>query len=554
MNFQAVIDELRFLNGTALRTADQTEVLVETSNDMIKHLEDLVDAMRDGIDQQRDTTRQAIMSNREAKLRNRKEEEADRNRNDDFLAGLLGIVATVTGSLYALAFGVAIAWGRVRGTFDDMEESFQTLISRIVAVVAILNPMVLIKGFRMAFSIFAALPMQIINGIIKLFASMPVIRNIRQGFHRMTLQAMNRVSQSISGVFRSIFNSSFVTSVRNAMKPVTDTLKFVGKVVGMLGSFFAGPVRGATSALVSIARGAIRFFSPIGRIIGVMLRTVARISGVFTIVMVAVDALAGAYRAFASGGDMVDIFRGAVEGAINGFVNIFRDIAGLLTDLIGWIAGRLFGEEVGNRVQEALSNFFGNLFSVIDTMVQIFGDITEWLMRLPLDIWDFFVQLFDNPAIAARNLFDNTVEAIGNLFNYMVMVIRATIGDSIRSLGNLIGNFPGADALRDRINRFADWVGGDYSVLDGTLLRELQGREDERNTRTSSGPRSLFTAGRAEDVETPPMTQASVAVNYSPSVSNTNVNAADMRATINTLPPMARNGNYASAQRQRMIP
>jgi phage-related protein len=262
--------------------------------------------------------------------------------------------------------------------------------------------------------------------------------------------ASETIKKGIGGI------NTFFTNIYENVLRVTGSIKQTfGKITGAIKE---GPFAKVFGAIGKFFKSIVTPLLPIVKLI-------ARLSGVGTILFAIFDFFKGFMAGFKEGGVLEGIKEGIYE-IIRGFVTKPLD---LLKDLFAWAAGKLGFESF----KETLDSFsFTELFNkMVEKVEEIISGIATW-----------FKELFADPKETLGNLVGDTIEWITNFASkvyekYIKPVVDwvtdkfSTVSGSIGSLvGNTIDwitNFP-TKAYEKYIKPVVDWVTDKFSTaVDG---------------------------------------------------------------------------------------
>ena len=417
-DFSEVVKELRLISGVSINQSDrQYEIVAE-----LKNLNGtLTSYFIEERDRNADAQFDANAAGGTPEPKDDSKKKNDRNQRDlGFIGNALSGLGGVAAILSASALGIGLALARMNDDFTTISTDLNEFVSGTVGALVALDLIGYVRKLKIGLQVITFLPRQILNLIM--LPMKGIGKNIMKGL------------RPITNIFRNI---------GTAVKPFTDA---IGGFFSMLGKGTRA-IGGGFGTVGRMIMRMLPILSVAGDIAKVVMRSVARFSGVFTIVLAVFDGVMAALS-FASaneGASMVDIIRAGLIGAWEGFTSLIGDLG----TFFGWVTERFLrwmgvSEEVAAGVREGIENFANAFEGALNWLFTTFLDmqirIGDWIASgvsaianfLRTDhfavIWQSMlvgIETFKNMALNwARDLVPNMLDSmpgwVRNLFDGMI--------------------------------------------------------------------------------------------------------------------------------------
>lgn len=507
MNFEDVIEELRILNGHTERMSAGQLDIIGITQDLIDRIDDLTNTVSDGITNDIELARNAAKTDRLNALKGAEIQPAQSSREQEAMDGLLTSLVTGIAAgaavFYGAIAGIALAGTRFSDALTGARESTIELVAGVrgfFGTVAMMTKQ--FRAFSMIGGILATLPVS-----IPIILGDWVSRLFRRG--GIVTDTISGIMKGIADFFRMLGRNilripgarSILASLRGAFRVITGFIGMLGRIVGFV----------------------LPFGNALSRVLGVLLRTVGRFSGVLTVVMIAVDAVRGAIDGWAETGTLMGALRGSLMGVVEGFANLFRDMGVFLDWLVTGVVNLIpfFSSEQATAAGDAVRSLFTTLGDWTMRIGQYFADITTALANFALNPTDIITEL---SAFVARTS-SSVIEYVGSVIDGIVQAITGFLAGMIRGIANRLPDWaPGKGSLLNMANDVEYGVGGPPP--------------------TQIAP-STPTARPAEGIDMRPTERAQIVAINAPTVNQTNVQTNNRQNTVVSAPPAVRDGRWA---------
>lgn len=449
------------------------------------------------------------------------------------LIALAGIPVALTGAAVAATFAIY----RMSERFAAAEEGVRDFVKSMTGAFASVQFPNIIR----AMTAFVTL-------------GLSEARGLRGNIARFVTETISRAMAAIGAAIRQTRVGQIVASIGRA---VAAPFRFLFNAVRAINRFLPTrtlmrTITAGINTIFSVIRGVFGMLGPITRFAGSILRLFGQFSGVFTVVMIAADALRGAIDAARSGGDLIDIVRGAIIGAVTGITNIFRDIG----RFFGWAADFLltpiFGPDAGDGARTLITGFFDGIATAVDTVVALFANLVEDIVRFIPRIGEAIGNMLDGNSILS-----SIVRATSSFATRIVQTVGSFIGGVVSGLLNWIGDtlpdWAGGDALR----RIAASLPEDIARLfDGRLLADVNAVDAQRDLARRS-PDDIIEAQTRVDPRVSGVMTSAPAAGVATNTVNSNQQVSqvvDARSSVSTTSVSSNTSQYlgtASSQNPR---
>lgn len=505
MDFSEVIDQLSILNGHAEALTRGQLDIIQINADLIDRIDALTGTVSDGIDNDTKIARENARRERLAGLKAQDSEvvrqnERIRREEDGLLTTLVTGITAAAATFYGALAGIALAGTRFSDALDGASER---TVSLVRGTIGFFNTIALMSKTMRAFTALAAAvvvaPITIVELISRMFTRGGVISNAVASF---------------ASAFSNFFKMLGTNFVR------IPGVRRIGSIMHGLGRVIFGVIR----AVLRIAGAIVPFGGILGRLMGVFARTVGRFSGILTIVMIAIDALRGGFRAWEETGSIVETIRGALYGVVNGFAQMFRDIGVFM----GWLTESVvnllpfFSSEQAAAAGDAVSGVFDTIGNWVQRLGNFFSDITTSIAGIIL-----------NPA--------DVISSVGDFASHMIDSVTGYAESMIGSVVQTITGFM-SGMIRAVANRLPDWTPGRNSLLGVADSIDSMASVTTMPS-TSIGP-TAPTARPADGIDMRPTERAQILAVNAPTVNQTNVSTANQSNTVVSNLPSARDTRW----------
>lgn len=369
-----LVEVTELLRKVNLNTADTWRKLHDMQDDNLKFYKGLFAAMnKQAADQKAAFESAALEGRSDSKFGGDGDKGGDDKKKADAAAG--GLVGLFTGisALTVGIFGIVNRWNSIRSDFDEAQQKIYRSIEGFVAAI---NPMRVIKGLRLGFTLITGGLTDLVANRIKT-AITGIFGNIGKGF------ANSKLGKAVSSAF---------SGISKAMRPVTAVVRFMGRIIGLVASVFR----------------------PIMSFAGNIIRLLGRFSGAFTVVIALFDGVMAAWSEYQSNGMSPEVVLEFVRGFISSFTRIFESIG----QVLGWVVERvllLFGvsEERAAGIRASIEGVFSSITNALNTVLDFF--INLWR-----PIIDFFVAFVSGDGEGMR-------AAIGEYFGVITDTIASVL-------------------------------------------------------------------------------------------------------------------------------
>ena len=506
MDFSEVIEQLKILNGHTERMSAGQLDIIKSNKDLIERIDQLAGTVDKGIETDVMLANDAARRERLQGLKGgdteaAKRNQADRRAEDGLLTTLVTGITAAAATFYGALAGIALAGTRFT---DALEGAEQRTVELVRGTIGFFGTVALMTKTMRAFTGVAAAvvaaPLTAIELTSRMFTKGGVIAIAINGFG-------TRIANFFSGLATRFTRLPGVARI--------------GSFLNGFGKVFMSIFRMVRGILGAI----IPFAGIFGRIAGVILRTVGRFSGILTIVMIAVDALRGGFRAWQETGTILGAIRGALHGVVQGFAQMFADIGVFL----GWLTESVvnllpfFSSEAAAGAGNAVRGFFDTLSNWVSGIGGFFADLTSDVLNLVI-----------NPADQIQQWADDITGFVGRLgdmfsdgFDYVINAAAGTLAGWIRGF---------AESL-------PSWAPGRGSLIAAANGLEAMAGAGMVSTAVSPG---TPTSRSADNIDMRPTERAQILAVNAPTVNQTNVSTANQSNTVVSNLPDARDRRWAA--------
>ena len=506
MDFSEVIEQLRILNGHTERMSAGQIDIIKSNKDLIERIDSLAGTVGKGI-------KTDVMLANDAARRERlqglkggdsdaaKKNQAERRAEDGLLTTLVTGITAAAATFYGALAGIALAGTRFTNALEDAEARTVELVRGTIGFFSTVALMT--KTMRAFTGISAAVVAALITAFeltSRIFTKGGVIAIAINGFG-------TRIANFFSGLATSFVRLPGVARA--------------GSILNGIGKVFMSIFR----MIIGVGRAIVPFFGIITRVFGVIVSTIGRFSGILTIVMIAVDALRGAFRGFQETGTIIGAIRGALHGVVQGFAQMFADIGVFLGWLTESVVGLLpfFSSEAAAGAGNAVRGFFDTLSNWVSGIGGFFADLTSDVLNLVINPADQIQQWADD--------ITGFVDRLGSMFS-----------DGFDSLINAAGSAV-AGMLRAVAESLPSWTPGRGSLIAAANgLEALAGAGMVSTAVLPGAP----TSRSADNIDMRPTERAQFAAFYAPTVNQTNVSTANQSNMVMSNLPDARDRRWAA--------
>lgn len=505
MDFSEVIEQLRILNGHTERMSAGQIDLIQINRDLIDRIDILTGTVGDGIDTDIMLAKDAARRERLQGLKGgdsdaAKRNQAERRAEDGLLTTLVTGITAAAATFYGALAGIALAGTRFTNALEDAEARTVELVRGTIgffSTVALMTKTM--RAFTGIAAAVVAAPITAFELTSRMFGKGGAISNAINAFGA-------RIANFFSGLATRFVRLPGVAKARSFLNGLGRVLMSTFRIV-----------RGVLGAIVPFA-------GIIGRVFGVIVRTIGRFSGILTIVMIAVDALRGAFRGFQETGTIIGAIRGALDGVVQGFAQMFADIGVFLGWLTESVVGLLpfFSSEAAAGAGNAVRGFFDTLSNWVSGIGGFFADLTAGILGILFNPVDTISQ--------AAEAVTSIMDGIGTMFSNVWTQISDTMADGL------------AQMVRQIANNLPNWVPGKQS-----LLNFADGISPTATTTAQSAVApGAPTSRSADNIDMRPTERAQFAAFYAPTVNQTNVSTANQSNMVMSNLPDARDRRWAA--------